>query len=192
MSSEYLAMYLGVQPTAGAEHIIIPVRHFAADRHRLGRAITGNKLFTDFETARIEIDIFWTNKSNTMAFLLDSNLPGRENIIKGKAVRNFKMLFELFNASIKKIQGIPVLNGPQVGSVCLAFGVKTTKDPYPTGFLSNEFYARKIFSKEGYFLRASESGDFQLLPGSFNSHNFLAVEFTGMSLYDTDYYRTYV
>jgi hypothetical protein len=192
MSSEYLAMYLGIQPSLGAEHLIVPVRHFAANRYRLGDAIAKNKLFTDFETARLEMDVFWGNKNKTMAFLLDSSLPGRKNIIKGKAVHNLKMLFDVLDSAVKKSQAAPVIGGAQIeGSVSLAFGIKTIKNSYPTGFLSNEFYSRKIFSKEGYFIRASESGSLKMLPGFSRGNVFFAVEFTSMGRFDTDYYRTY-
>ena len=192
MSSEYLAMYLGIQPSLGAENLIVPVRHFAANRHRLGHAIAGNKLFTDFQTARMEMDVFWGNRDKTMAFLLDSSLPGRKNIIKGQAVHNLKMLFDVLNSAVKKAQSAPVIGGAQIdGSISLAFGIKTIKAPYPTGFLSNEFYSGKIFSKEGYFIRASESGSFQILPHLSGGNVFLAVEFTRLARFDDSYYRTY-
>ena len=154
MALEYLAKYIEVQFNMGqTNNPIVPIRHFASSRRKLGEAVKAGDLFTDMDAAIREWELI-TKGALEISVLFDSTLPGRQNIIKKDAKKGLsginKTMAEMEAARSK----IPAITRPDVSGMSLFFGMKTVHNHYPRSILDVTTW-RKFFTKPGRFLEVS-------------------------------------
>lgn len=154
MAEEYLAMYIEVQFNMGqTNNPIVPIRHFASSRPRLGQAVQNGDLFTDLDAALREWELI-TNGALEISVLFDSTLPGRKNIIKGQAKKGMAEINVTMALKEHAQSQIPAIQRPDVSGLALFFGMKTAKTPYPRPILDVTTW-RKFFTKPGAYVEVS-------------------------------------
>lgn len=152
MALEYLAMYIEVQFNMGqVDNPIVPIRHFASSRVKLGEAVKRGDLFTDMDAALREWNLL--RRALEISVLFDSTLPGRENIIKGKAKKGMTEVNETIALQEHAHSQIPAITRPGVSGFSLFFGMKTAKTQYPRSVHIVNW--RNFFTKPGAYLEIS-------------------------------------
>ena len=186
MAMEYLAMYIEVQFQMGqTENPIVPVRHFSSSRPRLGEAVQSGNLFTDINDALREFDLILASPKKEISVLFDSSLPGRENIIKGRAKTGMKEINKTMADEVAKRAQIPAIQPrPDVSGFTLFFGMKTVKTPFPRPIL-DVVHWRNFFTKPGAFAEVS-SPNFERVTRPVNGNFFEAMTFRDWNTFAFD------
>jgi hypothetical protein len=179
MASEYLAMYIEVQFVSGrVDNPIVPIRHFASSRPRLGEAVRSGEFFTDMDAALREWKLC-TSGALEISVLFDSTLPGRENIIKGRAKKGMAEIADTMEAKEHAMAQIPAIQRPDVSGFTLFFGTKTSKTPYPREVDISKW--RNFFTKPGAYIELS-APSFERVTRDFNGNTFTAMTFRDWSM----------
>lgn len=154
MALEYLAMYIEVQFEMGAtENPILPVRHFASSRPKLGEAVKSGELFTDLDAALREWDLI-KSRSREISVLFDSTLPGRQNIIKGNAKSGLSAINKTLEERAAANAAIPAIRRPDVSGFTLFFGMKTSTTRFPRPII-DVIHWRNFFTKPGAYVEVT-------------------------------------
>ena len=174
MALEYLAMYVEIQFVPGkVDNPIVPIRHFASSRTRLGEAVRSGEFFTDMGTAIREWN-FCTNGALEISVLFDSTLPGRENIIKGRAKTGLSEINETMARQEHAMSQIPAIQRPDVSTARLFFGMKTAKAQFPREVDISKW--RNFFTKPGAYIELW-GPTFERNIRDFNGNTFSAMTF---------------
>ena len=176
MALEYLAMYIEIQFRMGAtENPIVPIRHFASARLRLSEAVKSGNFFTDMEEALREWNLI-RNGAREISVLVDSTLPGRENIIKGAAKKGLAEVNDTMALAEHARSQIPAITRPDVSGFTLFFGMKTVKTPFPRPILDIVHW-RNFFTKPGAYVELTGGPTFERNSVDFQSNRFDAITF---------------
>jgi len=179
MALEYLAMYIEIQFVSGkVDNPVVPIRHFASSRPKLGEAVRSGDFFTDMDAAIREWNLA-TNGAREISVLFDSTLPGREKIIKGRAEKGMSEVKETMARQEHALSQIPAIQRPDVSGFTLFFGMKTFKTRYPREVMITTW--RNFFTKPGAYVELSNPS-FERNSRDLNGNTFEAMTVRDWSL----------